>query len=75
MAGHPQFEGFQPLQQEPGIHGTERGAGMAQEGLQLFFDIAAAAQHHAAQGPALAIDMLGGGIDDDIGAMLEGPLQ
>jgi hypothetical protein len=50
-------------------------AGVAQIGRHLVSDEGGAAQHHAAQGSALAVDMLRRGIEGDVGPQLQGTLQ
>src|SRR5262245_708586 len=48
---------------------------MLQEVVQVLFDVVRRAQHNAAKTAALAVDVLGGGIDHDIGAELQRLLQ
>ena len=48
---------------------------MAQEHAQVFVHVFGVAENGAADYTALAVDVLGCGIDDDIGAQLVGLLQ
>ena len=57
---HTQGKGFEPLDQNPGIKGTQRCPCLAQQRVHIAFDQLLGAQHNAAQHPALPIDMLGG---------------
>ena len=52
-----------------------RGAGLAQVFLQVVVDVILRAEHRAAETAALAVDVLGRRIDDDVGAVLQRPLQ
>ena len=67
-----QGQGFQALEQQPGVERRDRGAGVADEGLQHVFHPFLGPQHGAAEHAALAVNMLGAGVDDDIGAELQG---
>ena len=69
-------QGLQALDQEPGVEGAHRRAGMTQDGGQgVFHVIQVVGEDGAAQRAALAVDVLGGRIDDDVGAHLQRPLQ
>ena len=70
-----QRQGFQPLQQQPGIERRQAGAGVAHEGLQRALDPGLGAQHRAAQHAPLAVDMLGAGIDHHVRAQFHRALQ
>ena len=70
-----QRQGFDAFEQEPGVEGRDRGAGIADEGLQRVLDPFGAAEHRATENASLAVDMFGAGVDDDVGAELEGFLQ
>ena len=74
MRLHAQMQGFQPPVQHPGIERGKRGPRRAQEGIHAFHQILAA-QHGASQHPPLPIQVLGGGVDDDVGTQLQGLLQ
>ncbi len=69
------MQGLQPFEDEPGVEDAERGASVADEGLQHFVHPLLRAQHRAAEHAALAVEMLGHGIDHDIGAELQRLLQ
>ena len=75
VAVDAQAQRLQALDQHPGVERAERGAGVADDGLQLLEDELLGAQDRAAQGAALAVDVLGGGVHDDVGAPFERPLQ
>ena len=75
MAVDAQAQRLHALDQHPGVERAERRAGVADDGLQLLEDELLGAEDRAAQGAALAIDVLGGGVDDDVGAPFERPLQ
>src|SRR6266446_6579925 len=71
----PQFQGFEALQQEPGVEGAQRWAGVAVEQPEIVLDVFLAGEDRAAEGAALAVDVLGRGIDDDVGAERQWLLQ
>src|SRR5262249_53771017 len=52
-----------------------RRPGVLEEVVQVVLHIGLRPQHHAAEAAALAVDVLGGGVDHDIGAELQGLLQ
>ena len=74
LGGDSDVHRFQPLQQQPRIERAERGAGVTQEGRQRLGELVVA-QDGAAQAAALAVDVLGGRIDHDIGAELQRTLK
>ncbi len=57
-----------PFEQHPGVERRQRRAGVAQDVLVGLGHQLGRAQDRAAQHPALAVDVLGGRIDDDVGA-------
>ncbi|MPL84436.1 hypothetical protein SDC9_30401 [bioreactor metagenome] len=65
---HPQVQRLQTREQDPGVERAHRAAGMLDVGLERAADELARAKDDAAQHPAAAVDVLGRGIDDDIGA-------
>ncbi len=75
MAIDSQAERLEALHEHPGIERADRGAGVAGDRLQLVDDERPAAQHRAAQRAALAVDVLGRRMHDDVGPELERPLQ
>ena len=75
MLLHAQVQRLQALQMQPGIEGADRGAGGADEDLQMVVEEIFLAQHHAAKRAALAVNVFGGGMDHDVGAELHRPLQ
>ncbi|CCC96685.1 protein of unknown function [Azospirillum baldaniorum] len=73
---HTQLQRLQPLQQQPGVEGRNGRAGVAQVGVDHVRPVLlVVGQDDAAQTAALAIDVLGRRIDDDVGAHLERALQ
>ena len=75
MLFHAQYQGLQAFEMQPGVKGADGGAGVAQKDLQMIVQEILVAQHHAAQGAALTIDILGGGMDHDMGAKFHRALQ
>ena len=75
MALDPEAERLEALDQHPGIERAERGAGVARDPLQLGDDEVPGPQHRAAQGAALAVDVLGGRMHHHISAKLQRPLK
>ncbi len=74
MRLHAQAQRFQSLQQHPGIECGQGRPGGTQEGVDTFHQ-RLAAQHRAAEYPALPVQILGGGMDNDVSAELQRPLQ
>ena len=72
LHAHP--EGFQALDEQPGVERAERRAGGAQEADHLLHQLGGAG-HHAAQAATLAVDVFGGRMNDDIGAQRQRLLQ
>ena len=71
---HAHGKRFQPLQYHPGVERRQRGSGGAQELEYLFHQRRAAADRTAQHAP-LTVQVLGGGMDDEVGAELQGTLQ
>ena len=65
---HAQRQGLQALQQHPGIERRQRRAGVAEVVVQVLVDPVLVGQDDAAEAAALAVDVLGRRIDDDVGA-------
>ena len=63
-----------PLRITQALNGRQRRPGGAQEGVDAFHQ-GLAAEHRAAEHPALAVEILGGGMDDDVGAQFQRLLQ
>ena len=59
---------LQPLQQHPGVERRYRWAGLAHEIMDVLGDEGLRGEDDAAQAAALTVDMLGRGIDHDVGA-------
>jgi len=59
---------LQPLQQNPGVERRDRRAGLAHESMDVLGDERFRGENDAAEAAALAVDMLGRGIDHDVGA-------
>ena len=70
-----QRQRLQPLEQHPGVERAERRAGLAQESVQIVGDEFLVGEDDAAEAAALAVDVLGRRIDDDVGAELERLLE
>ena len=64
MGQHPQFQGLQALEEDPGVEGAHAGAGGADDTQDLLADPLGIADHGPAQTPPLAVQVLGGGVDD-----------
>ena len=75
LLGDANPQGFKRLEQGPGVERRKRGAGLAQEIVDMVGDELLARQDHAAEHAALAVDVFGGGVDDAIGAELQRMLQ
>ena len=71
IARHRRSSVAMPFSMIQAVNGRHRAAGVLHVGLQRLADEIAAGADHAAQGAALPVDMLGGGIDHDIGALLD----
>ena len=68
---HAQRQGFQTLEQRPGIERRQRRSGVAEIVVQILVDPLLVGKDDPAEAPALAVDMLGRRIDDDMGAEFE----
>ena len=64
-----------PFKSVQALNGESGRAGMAEIVVQMLVDPFLVGQDHAAKATALAVNMLGGGIDDDMGAQLQRLLQ
>ena len=64
-----------PLTSTQALNGLSDGPVLRMIGCSLSRMNSLAAQDRAAQGAALAVDVLGGGVHDDVGAEFERPLQ
>ena len=64
-------QGLEALQQHPGIERRQRRPGLAQQLMIIVDDDLLARQDAAAEHAALAVDVLGRRIDDDVGPELE----
>src|SRR4029078_9876214 len=71
----PQGQRLPTLEQYPGIERTQRGSCLLEVVIKFFIYEGLAAQHNAAETASLAIDVLGRGIADDVGAERKWPLQ
>ena len=72
---HPQFERLHAAVDDPGIEGRNGRPGGAQEADHAVHDWPLGAADRAAQHPALAVEMLGCRMHDEIGAEFDRPLQ
>ena len=68
MLAHAQLQRLQALQHDPGVERAERRAGMLQKRMKLLDDEVLGAEHDAAEAATLAVDMLGRGVEHDVGA-------
>ena len=75
MRFHAQLQRLQALQDHPGVEGATASARRCAGRCTPPSISCLAAQHRAAQHPALAVEILGGGVDHDVGAQLQRPLQ
>ena len=66
---------FETLQQRPGIEWRHGRTRMTEIVMQVLIDPVLRRQDDAAEATALAVDMLGGGIDDDMRAEIERMLE
>src|ERR1700752_4670959 len=67
---HPQVERLQALQMKPGVERADAGTGFAQENLQMILEEILLAENDATERASLAVDVFGGGMNDDVGAEL-----
>ena len=72
---HAERQRLEALQHHPGVERAHRGPGLADEVLQVVGQEFLRAEHGAAEAAALAVDVLGRRIDDDVGAVRERALQ
>ena len=70
LRAHADTERFQALQHHPGVERAHGAAGVLVEGVQVIVHVLGRAQHDAAEHAALAVDMLGRGIDHHVGPEL-----
>ena len=71
---HPHPQGLQALGQHPGVERAQRGPRVA-HGLHLALDQLHRAQDRAAERASLAVDVLGRGVDDDVGSQVQRALE
>ena len=71
LLAHAQRQRLEALEQGPGVERRQARAGMAEIVVQVLVDPFLVGQDDAAKAAALAVNMLGGGIDDDMRAELE----
>ena len=75
MGEHAQFQGLQALEKDPGIEGAHARPGGADDAKDLLPDALGITNHGPAQAAPLAIQVLGGGMDDQVRPQGQGPLQ
>ena len=75
LPAHAHRQRLQSLEQHPGIERRERRAGLADQVVDVVLDEFLRGEDDAAEAAALAVDVLGGGIDDAVGAELERVLE
>ncbi len=75
LPAHPHRERLQSLEQHPGIERRERRAGLPDQVVDIVLDEFFRREDDAAETAALAVDVLGGGIDDAVGPELERLLE
>ena len=71
LRAHPHRQRLQPFQHDPGVERRHRRAGLADEARDVVGDELLRAEDDAAEAAALAVDVLGGGIDHAVGAQFE----
>ena len=71
LLAHPDRQRLQPLEQRPGVEGRQARAGVAEIVVQILVDPLLVGKDDAAEAAALAVDVLGRRIDDDMRAELE----
>ena len=74
MSFHADVEGLEASAEDPGVEGGEGGAGAAAEQVYLVYEVFFT-EDGPAQDAALAVDPFGGGMDDEVGAVLDGCLS
>ena len=72
---HAQAQGLQALEKHPGIERAHAGPGGTQKAEHALTHRHGIADHRPADTAALAVDVLGGRMDDDVGAEIQRPLQ
>src|SRR5260221_9743548 len=75
LAVDAELERLQPFQQQPSVERAERRSGMPVEQSEVVLDEFFRRKDGAAETAPLAVDVLGRGIDDDIGAERQRLLQ
>jgi hypothetical protein len=75
MGEHPQLEGFEPLQEDPGVEGTHGRPRGSQDPEDRLADQLAIADDGAPDTTSLSVQILGGRVDHQVGAELQRPLQ
>src|SRR6266446_10721860 len=75
LAVDAELERLQPFQQQPGVERAQRWSGMPVEQTEVILDKFLRCQDGAAETAPLAVDVLGRGIDDDVGAQRQRLLQ
>src|SRR5580658_7086965 len=73
MSFHADVEGLKASAEDPGIEGGEGGAGTAAEEVDFLYQILFS-EDGAAEDAALAIEPFGSGVDDKVGAEIDGEL-
>ena len=71
LRAHAHRQRLQSLEHHPGVERRHRRAGLPDEGMDVVGDELLRAEDDAAEAAALAVDVLGGGIDHAVGAELE----
>ena len=67
----PQAHRLQPLREHPGVEGRQRGSGVPHEVLDWAVDEVHWSEHGTTESTALAVDVLGRRIDDDVRPVLQ----
>ncbi len=68
VRAHPQLQRLQALEDDPGVERRERRTGVAQERGERIMDQCARPEHRPAQHPPLPVEILGGRVNDEVGA-------
>ena len=72
---HAHRQGFEPLQQHPGIERRQRWPGLAQQVVDILVDEFGAGENNAAEAAPLPVDVFCCRIDDAVGPQLQRALQ
>ena len=72
---HAQLERFEALQENPGIEGAHGRPRRPQHPVDRLANVLAVADDRTTDTAALAVEVLGSGVDDDVGTEIQRPLE